>query len=43
MGSPGVARRSQPPYGVAGFPWNQWQLSPGIGGGFPVESVAGFP
>jgi hypothetical protein len=28
--------------GVAGFPWNQWQLSAGIGGSFGVESVATF-
>ena len=27
---------------VAGFPWNQWQLSPGIGGSFAMESVATF-
>jgi hypothetical protein len=42
MGSPGVARRSKPLGGVAGFPWNQWQLSPGIGGSFAMESVATF-
>jgi hypothetical protein len=42
MSSPGVARRSKPPCGVAGFPWNQWQLSPGIGGSFAMESVATF-
>jgi hypothetical protein len=42
MRSPGVARRSKPPCGVAGFPWNQWQLSPGIGGSFAMESVATF-
>jgi len=40
MGSPSVAHRSKPPCGVAGFPWNQWQLSPGIGGSFAMESVA---
>ena len=31
-----------PPAGVAGFPWNQWQLSPGFGGSFAMESVATF-
>ena len=42
MSSPGVARRSKPPCGVAGFPWHQWQLSPGIGGSFAMASVATF-
>ena len=42
MGSPSVVRRSKPPCGVAGFLWNQWQLSPGIGGSFAMESVATF-
>ena len=42
MSSPGVARRSKPPCGVAGFPWNQWQVWPGIGGSFAMESVATF-
>jgi hypothetical protein len=28
---------------VAALPWNQRQLSSGIGGSFAVESVAGFP
>jgi hypothetical protein len=27
---------------AAGFPWNRWQLSPGIGGSFAMESVATF-
>jgi hypothetical protein len=27
---------------VAGFRWNQWQLSPGSGGRLAVESMAGF-
>ena len=26
--------------GVAALPWNQWQLSCGMGGRLPVESVA---
>jgi hypothetical protein len=43
MGSPSVTHRSKPPCGVAGFPWNQWQLSPGIGGSFALESVAALP
>jgi hypothetical protein len=42
MGSPSVVRCSKPPRGVAGFLWNQWQLSPGIGGSFAMESVATF-
>ena len=28
--------------GVAGLAWNQWQLSPGIGGRLAMESVAGL-
>ena len=43
MGSPSVVRCSKPPRGVAGFLWNQWQLSPGISGNFRVESVAALP
>ncbi len=27
---------------VAGFAWNRWPDSPGIGGRIPVKSVAGF-
>jgi hypothetical protein len=42
MGSPSVVRRSKPLCGVAGFLWNQWQLSPEIGGSFAMESVATF-
>jgi hypothetical protein len=43
MGSPSVVRCSKPPRGVAGFLWNQWQASRGIGGSFAMESVASFP
>src|SRR5262249_34270174 len=43
MGSPSVVRRCKPPCGVAGFLWNQWQLSPGISGNLRMESMAGFP
>jgi uncharacterized protein DUF6876 len=28
---------------VAGFPWKQWQLWPGIGGSFAMEAVAALP
>jgi len=27
---------------MAALPWNQWQLSPGIGGRLTLESVAAF-
>jgi hypothetical protein len=45
-----VALGSMPPVGggrlrvesVAGFAWNQWQVSRGINGNFRVERVAGF-
>jgi hypothetical protein len=30
----------RPCSGVAGFPWNQWQLCYGISGNFRVEQVA---
>ena len=30
----------RPRLGVAGFPWNQWQLCSGISGNFRVEQVA---
>src|SRR5437870_699942 len=30
----------RPHSGVAGFPWNQWQLCYGISGNFRVEQVA---
>ena len=30
----------RPRLGVAGFPWNQWQLCYGISGNFRVEQVA---
>src|SRR5262249_54372808 len=30
----------RPCAGVAGFPWNQWQLCYGISGNFRVEQVA---
>jgi len=42
MGYVSVAVRSKTPSGVAGFLWNQWQLSRGIGGSFAMESVATF-
>jgi hypothetical protein len=42
MGSPSVAQDSKPRGEVAGFPWNQWQPSYGIGGSFGMESVATF-
>ena len=42
MGSPSVVRCSKPPRGVAGFLWNQWQPSRGIGGSFRLESMAGL-
>ena len=32
----------RPRLGVAGFPWNQWQLCYGISGNFRVEQVAAF-
>src|SRR5437762_10240805 len=41
----GVRPASSPlhaPDGVAALPWNQRQLSPGIGGSFAMESVAAF-
>ena len=42
MGLPSVARSAAPTGGVAALPWNQRQLSPGIGGRFTMESVAAF-
>src|SRR5215471_10283830 len=32
--------RSTPCGGVAALPWNQWQLSPGMGGRLAMESMA---
>jgi hypothetical protein len=32
----------RPSSGVAGFPWHQWPLAPGIGGSCAVASVATF-
>ena len=42
MGYVSVAVGSKTSAGVAGFAWNQWQLSSGIGGSFAMESVATF-
>jgi hypothetical protein len=32
--------RTRQPAGVAALPWNQWQLSRGMGGRLRLESVA---
>jgi hypothetical protein len=42
MGLPSVARSAAPTGGVAGLPWNRWQLCRGISGSFRLESVAGL-
>ena len=42
MGFPSVARGAATTAGVAALPWNQRQLSPGIGGSLAMESVAAF-
>ena len=42
MGYVSVAVSSKTPSGVAGFLWNQWQLSCGMSGSFAMESVAGL-
>src|SRR6266566_3190848 len=41
MGLPSVARSAAPTGGVAGLPWNRWQLCRGIGGSFAVEYAKG--
>jgi hypothetical protein len=42
MGEPSVARGAAPLGGVAGLPWNRWQLCRGISGSFRLELVAGL-
>jgi hypothetical protein len=43
MGLPSVARSAAPTGGVAGLPWNRWQVYSGISGSFRVEQVAALP
>lgn len=42
MGSPSVAMGYLSQTVVAGLRWNQWQLSPGMGGRLTMESAVAF-